>query len=447
MSAGATADQFPGRRRKRIVSKQSGVPSFLLREKHLITLLLAYLLCGMFFMLVPGTLIGVWNLLSISGQHSSAATAAGWIDAHGHAQLFGWVSTFVLGIGYYNLPNLRKTADHRFVLGWAILILWASGVGLHWMSAIWQWQPHLIMPLSAVLEVVAVALFLFASFQGHERQKAANRKIDVATMSIIGGSFGLLAGLVLILWQSLAYGGVPPAETRLLPIITVLWLAIVPIAVGLSARWFPAIAGTAPYLPGAFLLALLADVGGVGGLLWGFKVPSAISILLACGAWIYSLRIFVPAVTAAKTIGVHPSFPAFLRLSYLWLLIAAALAAWSAIAPQLIGMPGASRHAVTVGFMSTLVLTVGPRMLPAFLGRDGLFSPRLMFLSLLFINSGCLLRVISQILGYQGSFAWAWCLLPLSGLIELLGFTLFVSNMILTVRKPARIDQLLKSGT
>ncbi|MFN8657437.1 MAG: NnrS family protein [Candidatus Obscuribacterales bacterium] len=417
--------------------------SFLLREKHLITLLLAYVLCGMFFMLVPGTLIGVFNLLTISGQHSSAAAAAGWIDAHGHAQLFGWVSTFVLGIGYYNLPNLRKTADDRFVLGWVILILWAAGVGLHWMSAIWQWQPRLMMPLSAVLEVIAAGLFLFASFRGHEKQKAANRKIDIATMSVIGGTFGLLVALLLMLRQAVAYGGSPPADARLLPIITVVWLAIVPIAVGLSARWFPAIAGTAAYLPGAFLIAALADAAGVAFFLLGLKPLSAALIMVACATWIYSLRIYLPAVTVAKTMGVHPSFPAFLRISYLWLFIAAALAVWAAFAPQLVGVPGASRHAVTVGFMSTLVFSVGPRMLPAFLGRDELFSPRLMLLSLVLINSGCLLRVISQILGYQGTFAWAWCLLPLSGLTELVGFTVFVTNMVMTVKKPARVDQLL----
>jgi hypothetical protein len=41
---------------------------------------------------------------------------------------------------------------------------------------------------------------------------------------------------------------------------------------------------------------------------------------------------------------------------------------------------GASRHALTVGFLGTMVFTIGCRVLPAFCGMKILFSPRLMLL-------------------------------------------------------------------
>src|SRR5579859_6205411 len=53
------------------------------REESAQRLMMAYAITGLFFMLLPGTFLGVWNLLSISGGHASAISTA-WIQAHGH---------------------------------------------------------------------------------------------------------------------------------------------------------------------------------------------------------------------------------------------------------------------------------------------------------------------------------------------------------------------------
>lgn len=41
--------------------------------------------------------------LGISGKHSLANLSPSWIQAHGHAQIFGWLGTLIIGIGYYSL--------------------------------------------------------------------------------------------------------------------------------------------------------------------------------------------------------------------------------------------------------------------------------------------------------------------------------------------------------
>src|SRR5579883_1072531 len=107
-----------------------------LRERNLIRLLAAYVVVGLFFMLIPGTLLGVWNLITISRQNDPTAAATLWIQAHGHAQLFGWIGTFILGIGFYSIPNLRKMSSSSIWEGWLCLLLWASGVALRWYAAI-----------------------------------------------------------------------------------------------------------------------------------------------------------------------------------------------------------------------------------------------------------------------------------------------------------------------
>ena len=88
-----------------------------------------------------------------------------------------------------------------------------------------------------------------------------------------------------------------------------------------------------------------------------------------------------------------------------WLVVAAVLGVWAAFAANPDGIWGASRHALTVGFVSTMVFAIGQRVLPAFSGMRLLYSPRLMGASLGVLTAGCLLRVSSEVLAYQGILA------------------------------------------
>lgn len=90
-----------------------------------------------------------------------------------------------------------------------------------------------------------------------------------------------------------------------------------------------------------------------------------------------------------------------MRGAYTWLLIAAALGVYAANSDANGGIWGASRHALTVGFLATMVFAIGQRVLPAFCGMRLLFSKKLMFASLAVLNLGCLLRVSSQIPAYE----------------------------------------------
>lgn len=132
-----------------------------------------------------------------------------------------------------------------------------------------------------------------------------------------------------------------------------------------------------------------------------------------------------------KVLGVHPSFPIFIRAAYVWLILAALLGVWAAVVNGP-GIWGASRHALTVGFVSTMVFSVGSRVLPAFSGMKPLFSKRLMFASLVMLTCGCALRVSSEVLAYQGYASWAWRGLPLSALAELTAVVIFALNLALS---------------
>ena len=61
-----------------------------------------------------------------------------------------------------------------------------------------------------------------------------------------------------------------------------------------------------------------------------------------------------------------------------------------------------------------------------------LFSPRLMFLALLLLTVGCLVRVSSEILAYQGFVHSVWSWLPLSAVTEMAAVTVFAVNLLAT---------------
>ena len=56
-----------------------------------------------------------------------------------------------------------------------------------------------------------------------------------------------------------------------------------------------------------------------------------------------------------------------------------------------------------------------------------------MLLSLLCLQTGCLLRVSSEPLAYEGLVSFAWKVLPVSGMLELSGVLIFATNLALTL--------------
>jgi uncharacterized protein involved in response to NO len=124
------------------------------------------------------------------------------------------------------------------------------------------------------------------------------------------------------------------------------------------------------------------------------------------------------------------------RGAYVWLLVAATLGVYAAQFATSGGTWGASRHALTVGFLATMVFAIGERVLPAFTGMRLLYSTKLMFASLAILNLGCLLRVASEVPAYEADLPAAWRILPVSAVTELTAVTLFAFNLGITLVSP-----------
>jgi hypothetical protein len=174
----------------------------------------------------------------------------------------------------------------------------------------------------------------------------------------------------------------------------------------------------------------------------GYFAPATILLLIGSVCAGSSMRFFEPSIHKPKVTGIHPSFPYFVRAAYVWLIIAGVLGIWAEFNGQLSpGIWGASRHALTVGFIAAMVFSVGQRILPSFSGMRVLASPILMLAGLVLLMVGCTLRVSSEILAYQGYASWAWNVLPVSALIEMAAVTIFAINLAWTFIRPPVVVQ------
>src|SRR5205814_10462565 len=137
---------------------------------------------------------------------------------------------------------------------------------------------------------------------------------------------------------------------------------------------------------------------------------SATLLVGAALAACWSLRLFTRPPRKPKVAGVDPRYPWFVRLAYVWLVVAALLGCVA----ETRGWVGASRHAFTVGFLATLIFGMGPRLLPSFVNSRELWSKRLMLAALILLAIGCALRVVAEPVAYSGAAPFAWKLLPVS---------------------------------
>ena len=391
-------------------------------DPDLSRMLVVYVVTGLAFMLLPGTLVGVLNLLKISAAHTPGVADAGWIQAHGHAQIFGWLGTFILGIGYYAIPRLRLSR-FSFAAAWTTYALWTSGVALRWAVGTWLWQWRVLFPLAGVLELMAVAIFAVSVFGAKPRMRDDTWQHAVVLITAAG--VAMVVAVALNAWESFRVDApVFPASfnQRYLGLIT--WGFVVPFIWGFSSRWLPPLLGLRPTRTKLLVPALVLLFAGV-----------VVTPLLIAAAALFAiaLRLFEPAARKTKI------SPIFIRLAYAWSIAAAVLAV---AVPRI---PGASRHAVTVGFFAAAVFAIGPRVLPAFFNVRRLWSPRLMAASLVLLNVGCATRVVSQILAYGNVSAAAWTTLPLSAIIEMTAVMMFAANMLMTLTTGSPLEAYLKA--
>lgn len=409
-----------------------------------------FFVCGIATVLTVGCLLGAIALMGISRQGSYTASAwTPYVLAHANSQLFGWVGFFVMGFAMQQHGTTLAKADAFHRIAWWALGTMGAGVGLRFAAEPlaqidaprWLW----LGLFSASLQVVAVALFLYNI--GANRHRKAEPLTWPTTFVFASLGCLLLVSLAepVIFAQAhqahrestiafVARWFTPLRETQFLGFVAMMIF-------GVAASKFPGCLGFRAADPRWGLAAFGLWSGGLisrvvgwnsyfqSGLMPGtdtlFRVGG---LLLALGAvaMTISLGVFSP-------VRHHNPSQKFIRSAFTWLLVAGVLLILEPLhlksleAPFSHAYTGAIRHAVTVGFISQMIVAVGYHLVTRMLMLDERSVPALWSVFVL-LNLGNASRVAFEIMTDFNPRAFApmgW-----TGFVELVGLGIWAAAML-----------------
>jgi hypothetical protein len=424
---------------------------------------------GIAVVLTLGAAWGAYLLLRIGWQRDFTEAGLHEVNAHGHAQIFGWVGLFVMGFAYQAFPRFKHANLAWPRLAYASLWLMLLGlVGRSVSQPLAGAYPELWWPAVAasVLEVAAIVLFVgvlartwqwsgnpLAFYDGYVVSalvwfavQAVYESVYLAA-TLSAANRDELLGLVKT-WQG------PLREIQIHGFALLMIL-------GVSQRLFHHFYGLPAPNARRSKLALVglnvAVAGEAAGLILMSPAGPAwaalwyASVLLLAGAVLWLLcdwRIFSATREADRSLK-------FLRAAYVWLGVSLAMQVLLPIY-QLLVLPlfaaggdaavagfshayyGAVRHAVTVGFVSMMIVGVAAKVVSTLNGLDGralsaLWGPFVL------LNLGCALRVSAQTLTDFTTAAFP--VAGVSGLLEVSGLAWWGLHLISVMRGGRWLDQ------
>jgi hypothetical protein len=428
---------------------------------------------GIAVVLSLGAVWGAYLLIRIALTGDFAAAGLHAVNAHGHAQIFGWIGLFVMGFAYQAFPRFKGAA-----LAWprlALATLWMMLAGVVVRSLA---QPLAVtLPAAwwaavaaSALEVAAIALFAAIVIETWRRSGRPPAFYDGYIQAALGWFLLQAVYEGVYLTATLSASGeelVSLVATWQAPLrdVQIHGFALMMI-LGVSQRIFNHFYGMpepSRRLSQAMLVVLnLAVAGEVMGLVlmrtaghaWAALWYGSVVVLAgAVAALVWNWRIFSTPPDGDRSLK-------FLRAAYVWLLISlsmltllplyqhgllALLAPGSAAAR--LGFShafyGAVRHAITVGFVSLMIVGVAAKVVPTL---NGISSRRLsaLWAPFVLINLGCALRVFGQTLTDFSAAAFPFA--GASGLLEVTGLALWGGHLWLIMSGRPRLRTASPDG-
>jgi hypothetical protein len=415
-----------------------------------------FFLAGIAVVLTLGAVWGAYLLVRIALAGRFTAVGLHEVSAHGHAQIFGWVGLFVMGFAYQAFPRFKHTTLRHPALAWASFGLMLAGLTarsvlgpaadgldpLGWAAVV-----------ASAAEVAAAGLFAFVIVV---TWRASGRGLAFYDGYIAAALFWFVvqaAGEMVYLAATLQAG---PGE--LVPLVATWQGALRDVqihgfatlmALGVSQRMLPHAFGLrAPSrrLSLACLAGLnLAVVGEASGLVlmrlhshaWAALWYASVLVLAACVvALARGFRVF-------GRVGEGDRSLKFVRAAYAWLLVSLGMlvalpgyqfAVLPLVNPDAAAVRtgfshayyGATRHAITVGFLSLMIVGMAAKVVPVLRGADPKALPRL-WVPFILINLGCALRVAGQTA--TDAADWVFPLAGVSGVLEVAGLAAWGAHL------------------
>jgi hypothetical protein len=360
------------------------------------------------------------------------------VQSHGHAQLFGWVGLFVMGFAYYILPRVKNTDLYAWQITY--LSFWTMLVGTV-LRTLLQTQPGtplaLLIPVSGVLQLLGALIFCYVLF-GTIRSSQLPR--EIFDKFFVAGLTWFLVATVQNLYTDLhlyqhSTMEIPPTFHRQL--IHVFLFGFVSMFIfGVNLRTVYAFLDVPK--PNPTLVNLAFWVINVSIALYLFGYPSPWLTYGLAGAvflFIYGLKVFERPTKELADVIMDRSYEKTIKTAYLWLiigmLILAVVPSLGESTPTGHLFHGSSNHAVTVGFISMMMIGYASKMVPTFRGVN-IYSLRLSELTFILLNLGIFLRVFFQLL-VSVYPVYAYPVVGVSGWIEVTALGFFAYNLWMTM--------------
>ncbi len=413
-----------------------------------------YLKASLLVAMTAGWLLGAIELCAITfhGAFQTLATrliSPALFQVHGQSQIVGWVGLFIMGISYQVIPRQRRVAIHKPVLAYVVLALILAGVGLRAVAQPLAADSRLfggLTVLSALLELAGVALFMAGVIRGRVMADSIQGPERFSRAALQWFAAALLLNFGATLYVALQGNAVVPDWLDRTLIIMELFGFATSMIFGVNARNLPLFMRVRPapaekLLPVLRLLssAVIVCAAGQAAVVIAPGAGQALAalgwagLLASTAMYINAVGLLQPRTRQILTAGQSGWYEAYVLAAYFWLVIGLGLELVTAAAQLLrLGLPTedlflAGLHAVTVGFISMMIMGMAARIVPAF-AATRLYSRSLLIGAWMCLMAGTLLRVPSQALYTQvgGPFV---PLLGLSGVIQLLGLLLFGWNL------------------
>lgn len=383
-----------------------------------------FFVAGIVSILTAGATWGAYILWKIgfAGNFTGSAGAPTIheVNAHGHAQIFGWVGLFVMGFAYQAFPRLWHTRLWRpglaivaFVAMIAGLVLRTVGMTLtgHGACAL-----HLAMAGGA-LEIAAAALFAQQIVITFLRSGA---RLEPYVGFVIAGLAFFVIQAFMCVWHTWRTMTAATREDLLWQVAT--WqaplrdvqihgLALI-LILGVCTRMLPALFNV-PKVPerrawralGLLVSAVVLEVGifatyrftGVHWIAAFLMIPW---VMMTVGAWMVAGPWKLWRGLRGGD-GTADRVAKFIVAAYAWLAVSLVMLLLLPVHHALTRIPfshayyGAIRHAITVGFVSLMIMGFAAKVVPTLNGLDPRKLPAL-WGPFVLINVGCFLRVFLQ---------------------------------------------------
>lgn len=411
---------------------------------------------GIWVILTAGATWGAWLLWKIGLSGTFTGVSIHEVNAHGHAQIFGWVGLFIMGFAAQAFPRMwhSQLAGPRIIVASFVLMIIGLIIRTIGMTTAGAWEAALPLAMGgAVLEVAAIALFVAQIVITFRRSEA---KIEPYIGFIALGMIWFIVQAVFSGWHTwttmtawsrqelLWYVGTYQAVLRDVQIHGLALFMIL----GVSMRMLPAFFDVPKvsvrrgwWALGVLTVAVLGESIVFIAYRWsGNHAMAALLmipwIMLAVGVAMVALpwRLWRPLPLTDRS-------AKFVRAAYGWLAVSLIMLLLLPVYQWFAGVPfshayyGGIRHAITVGFISMMIMGMAAKVVPTLNGVDprGL---RALWGPFVLINLGCFLRVSLQTLTdwHEGFFA----LVGISGMLEVTALAWWGAGLIGIMRRGKR---------